>query len=165
MSVSPFTGTSHATLTGTTSVAVNNGVATFVNLSVNQVGTWILTGKDTQHNLTANSTRFVISAATKLAITSPTLATVSFPGTTLGGLTVAVETSGSAIDTLDDTTTVTLALATAPSGSSLTGTLMVKVTNGVATFNDFVFSDPGIYTLKATAAGLASATSLSFVME
>ena len=61
------------------------------------------------------------------------------------------------------TTAVTLALSTNPSGATLSGTTTVAAVNGIAIFGDLTLDKAGAgYTLTATAAPLASATSTPF---
>ena len=59
--------------------------------------------------------------------------------------------------------TVTLAIATNPAGGRLTGTLSASTVHGVATFSNLKIDRAGSgYTLRATASGLAAATSAAF---
>jgi hypothetical protein len=54
----------------------------------------------------------------------------------------------------DNTDTITLSIGTNPSGGTLSGTLTISVTNGVATFGDLSIDLPGTgYTLRAAAGG------------
>jgi hypothetical protein len=63
----------------------------------------------------------------------------------------------------DNADTVTLALGTNPGGGTLSGALIVTVTNGVATFADLSIDQAGDgYTLNATVAGLTAADSAAF---
>ncbi len=61
---------------------------------------------------------------------------------------------------------VTIAIANDGSlfkNARLSGTLVVNVVNGVATFSDLSIDEPGMgYTLHATASGLTAATSNPF---
>jgi hypothetical protein len=64
---------------------------------------------------------------------------------------------------VSETRAVTLALQGGTSGASMVGTLTVAMVGGVAVFPDLAVSQPGIgYTLAATCAGLAPATSAAF---
>ncbi|GMU20327.1 MAG: hypothetical protein AMXMBFR13_04240 [Phycisphaerae bacterium] len=68
-------------------------------------------------------------------------------------------------DTLVQTSGMTVAvqLGSSPPGATLSGTLVVPVVDGVATFSDLVISQPGSgYTLVATTEGLASGVSEAF---
>jgi len=60
------------------------------------------------------------------------------------------------------TNAIAVALDHGPQAAALSGTLRVEAVNGVATFSDLGLNTPGSYTLKATAAGLTSATTATF---
>jgi hypothetical protein len=56
--------------------------------------------------------------------------------------------------TTDNTDTITLSIGSNPSGGTLSGTLTLTVTNGVATFSDLSIDLAGLgYTLHATIGG------------
>ena len=59
---------------------------------------------------------------------------------------------------------ITVALTT-PGGATLTGTLTVNATSGVANFSGLTVDTVGTYTLTATASGLTSAVSTSFTVS
>ncbi|HUY31916.1 MAG TPA: hypothetical protein VMV69_03985 [Pirellulales bacterium] len=64
--------------------------------------------------------------------------------------------------------TVTLAIASGPTGATLGGTLRATVSSGVATFNGLSLTTAGQYTLSATdttTAAIAAATSTTFVIS
>src|SRR5205823_1952943 len=64
------------------------------------------------------------------------------------------------------TNAVTLSLGSNPGGAMLSGTLTVNAVNGIAIFdNVFISRAAAGYTLVATAEGLASATSVLFVVQ
>ncbi|HEX4124621.1 MAG TPA: choice-of-anchor Q domain-containing protein [Tepidisphaeraceae bacterium] len=92
------------------------------------------------------------------------LAFVPEPHDTLTGdtetITVDIENSGGTLTT-GDTSTVTLAIGTAPTGGTLSGTLTEQASAGVATFT-VSFSTAGMYTLTASDGTLTPATSSSF---
>lgn len=59
--------------------------------------------------------------------------------------------------------TITIALGTNPTGTTLSGTLTRSAVNGVATFSDLSLTKVGSgYTLNASASGVTGATSASF---
>lgn len=71
-------------------------------------------------------------------------------------------TTGGAVAT-GYTGDVTVALGTNPTGATLSGTLTVSATAGVATFSDLTLNHSGKnFTLSATASGLRSVTSAAF---
>jgi uncharacterized repeat protein (TIGR03803 family) len=57
--------------------------------------------------------------------------------------------------------TVTLSVASGPTGAALDGTMSVTARNGIATFKNIWFSDSGTYTLQASCGVLTAATSNS----
>ncbi len=82
-------------------------------------------------------------------------------GTTLAAVKVDVETgTGSLLSS--DTSTVTLAIATGPTGGTITGATTAAAIGGVATFSNLSFSTAGTYTLTATDSAATSVTSASF---
>ena len=65
--------------------------------------------------------------------------------------------------TSDDSDTVTLTIGSNPTGGTLSGTLTVTVSGGIATFNDLSIDLAGDgYTLHATTTGLTEADSVAF---
>jgi hypothetical protein len=88
-------------------------------------------------------------------------------GTTAGVLatiTVDVDTLGGTPST-NDTSAVTLAIASGPAGATLAGTTTVAAVGGVATFPGLSIAVPGAYTLTATdETDNASATSSTFTI-
>jgi hypothetical protein len=79
---------------------------------------------------------------------------------------IVVDINGA--DGMLDTTSsadVTLAIASGPAGRKLTGTTTVAASAGVATFDNVAATVDGTYTLTATSAGEASATSDPFTVS
>jgi uncharacterized repeat protein (TIGR01451 family) len=75
---------------------------------------------------------------------------------------VVVDVVGDQI-TDDNTTQITIAIGSNPSGGTLSGTLNATAVKGFASFDDLRVSQVGTgYTLVATASGLTSATSSTF---
>ena len=65
--------------------------------------------------------------------------------------------------TSDDSDIVTLTSGANPSGGTLSGTLTVTVSGGIATFSDLSIDLAGDgYTLHATTTGLTDADSIAF---
>ena len=78
------------------------------------------------------------------------------------GLTVTVEDRSGAVDA-SFSGTVTLTLATNPSGATLGGTLSVPVRSGVAAFTGLTLDNVGTgYTLQVSSSGLTSLTTSAF---
>src|SRR5262249_54244184 len=78
-------------------------------------------------------------------------------------VTVAVVDQFGNVVTNDSSDTVALTLGTNPGGGTLSGTLIVTVSNGIATFNDLSIDKAGSgYTLNALTIGLSNASSATF---
>jgi hypothetical protein len=154
-----------ATLSGTTSVNAVNGVATFSNLSINNVGTGY-----TLIALSSGLANSPPSVAFNIALTNH-LVFVTQPG---GGATgaiwtqqpvVAVENASNAI--VSDGSTVYLSISTNPAGGTLscTGGLSEVAVNGYAYFSgcSINLGSATAYTLTVTSsAGWTAATSSAF---
>src|SRR5437867_4275473 len=158
------TGTSGATLTGTTTVAAANGVATFYALTLDKSSTGYTLTATASGLSAATSARFDINPgpATHLVFTvQPANPTAGAKIGRAAGR-AAQEASGNTVPTFNDD--VTLALGgTNPSGGTLTGTTSVAADNGVAIFYALSLDKSGTaYTLTATASGLSAATSAPF---
>src|SRR5207245_955749 len=148
---------------GTTTVAAVNGVATFVDLSLNKTGTgYWLTATATGLN-TATSSVFDIKAgvATQLGFGTQ-------PSTTVANRLITPAVKVRALDALGNlvpsfTGSVTVALGANPGGATLSGTTPVAAVGGVATFVDLSLNKTGTgYTLTASASGFTPVTSTPF---
>jgi len=146
-----------ATLGGTVMATVSHGVATFTNLTVNQLGLYSLSLSGTGLAGTETNTFTVTGAkATQLAVTVPPPSTVTV-GT---GFEVDV-TAEDAHGNLDPnfTGSVTIALANNPGGASLGGTRTAHASGGVATFTGLTLNQlANSYTLRVSSTGLTAAT-------
>ncbi len=159
-------GPTGATLSGTKTENAVNGIATFSSLSLTVAGKYTLTASDSADGLsgfTSNSFTITAAAASKLVYAQQ-------PGTTTAGSAISPAVSldvedkyGNIVTT--DTSTVTIAPASEPSGGVLTGTTSAAAKSGVATLNNLILDTSGSYTLKATDGSLTSATSSSFTVN
>ncbi len=149
-------------LSGTTTVTAAAGVAIFSGLSIDKVGTGY-TLRATASGLTqATSAAFDIvpASADHLVFTTQ-------PTTTTAGMTMAT-VRVTARDAQGNTATnfagtVTVAIGTNPGGGSLSGTLSVSATAGVAEFTTLSINRSGNgYTLTANASGVALIASSAF---
>ncbi len=150
------------TLSGTTTVAAVNGVATFNTLSINQAGTgYTLTASsDSLTSATSNAFNITAGAANHLAFSQQ-------PSNTVAGAAINPAVTVRILDAFNNltasTAAVTLAIGTNPGGGTLSGTTTVTAVSGVATFNDLSIDHTGIgYTLTASSDSLTSATSNAF---
>ncbi len=165
VTVALASNTQGATLAGTTTVNAVNGIATFSNLSIQQVSTgYTLTAS--AGPLTGATSRpfdIMVPPPTQLAFTvSPGNVTAGAPITP--SLQVSIKDATGAIVTTA-TNTVSLTLGGTVSGATLAGTTTVSAVNGVATFSDLVIQKAGTgYTLAAAASSLRSASSPPFAV-
>ena len=159
------TNPSGGTLSGTTSVAAISGVATFPNLSINKSGAGY-TFRATSEGLTSSPSATIAvtpAAATQLAFTVQ-------PSNTGAGATIAPAVQVTARDAFGNLATsyagvVSLAIATNPSGGTLSGATSQSVTAGVAGFGGLSINKAGIgYTLAAISGPLTAATSTGFTI-
>jgi hypothetical protein len=151
------------TLGGTLTVAAVGGTATFNPLSIDKAGLgYTLTGADGGLSI-ATSSAFNISAgaATQLAFGVQ-------PSNTTAGATIAPAVTVKMEDSLgnvvsNDTSTITVAIGTNPTGGTLSGPTTLAAAGGVATFSALSINTSGVgYTLTATDGGFAIATSSAF---
>jgi len=149
------------TLSGTTSVGAVNGVATFADLSIDQVGTG--------YTLRASSGALTSIVSTAFSVTTIDVGVLVFtvqPVTTAAGTAITVEVTVQ--DGLGNTVTgftgdVTIAIGTNPTGGTLSGNNTAAAVAGVATFSDLRIDKTGIgYSLTATSPGLVAAASTGF---
>src|SRR5204863_67770 len=152
-----------STLSGTTTVAAVNGVAAFVDLSLNKTGTgYWLTATATGLN-TATSSVFDITAGVATQLVFGTQ-----PSTTVANHLITPAVKVRALDALGNlvpsfTGSVTVALGDNPGGATRSATELVAAVNGVATFVDLSLNKTGtVYTLTASVSGFTSATSTAF---
>ncbi|MGD1277402.1 MAG: hypothetical protein ABR964_09280 [Tepidisphaeraceae bacterium] len=148
-------------LSGTTTVAAVNGVATFSNVDITTAGNYTLTASDGSL-ISATSSSFAIShlAASQLSIavqqaTAPEFGMVS-PYVSLA----VADPYGNPVT--DDASSITASIVSGPAGARILGTSTVPVINGYATFNNLILSLPGDYSLLFTDGDLITATSGTF---
>jgi hypothetical protein len=156
----------NAKLSGIMKVNAVAGVATFSNLRINRTGTGYTLAASATGLTSATSTNFDITpgAATQLVFMDA-LGNAEMDSTITPAIRVAAvdEFGNTATDFTGD---VVVAIGTDASGAgdaTLSGTLTVAAVSGVATFENLSIDRTGNgYTLVASTAGLAGATSASF---
>ncbi len=138
------------------------GTATFTNLAITGlVGTRTLSfAAAGLTGATSGTINITAGAATQLVFsTEPPASVTSQVG--FGAVATAKDGGGNTVTTF--TGSVTVAIGTNPAGGTLSGTLAVTASSGVATFAGLSIDNVGNgYTLVATSAGLTSATSTAF---
>jgi len=140
-----------ATLGGTLTVSVVNGLATFSTLTLSKAGTGYSLKASSSPALTTVTTGLfnATAPATKLVVTSepPSSVAINAPFS----MTVSIENaSGGVVTSYNGLVTVSIV------GDPFGGTVTVQAVNGVATFS-LDLSRTGSNTLQATASGLTSA--------
>ncbi|MGD0387444.1 MAG: hypothetical protein ABSC42_00700 [Tepidisphaeraceae bacterium] len=149
-------------LSGTVTVAASSGIATFSNVKLDTAGNYTLTASD--GSLTsATSNSFTVSAAAAAKVVY---------GVQPSNVTAGVANSPSIVVDVEDqfgnivttnSSNVTLAVASGP--GSLSGTVTVAASSGIATFSNIILDTAGNYTLTASDGSLTSATSNSFTVS
>jgi hypothetical protein len=170
--ISGYLGTVHFTSTDGGAVLPANytftsgdkGVHAFTGVKLVLAGNQTVTAVDTATGSIVGNAAISVSpaAATHLVF-------VQQPVNTALGITINPAVSVKILDaynnlvTSDNTDQVTIALASNPSGGTLSGTTKVTASSGVATFNNLSINLAGAgYTLSASSGSLTSATSASF---
>jgi hypothetical protein len=143
------------TLSGNLTQIVSGGVATFSDVSIDRAGAG--------YTLLANGASLAAATSNGFAINPAAADHLIFlqqPTGTAGGQMITPAVMVEVVDqfgnvlTNDNTDTVTLTIGNNPSGGTLTGTLTMTVTNGIATFSDLSIDVAGSgYTLHATIGG------------
>jgi streptogramin lyase len=146
-----------ATLGGTLTATASNGVATFSGLTMTTAAsgyTLSVSGGGLGEGVT-NTITVTPAAATQLVITTQPPATVKVNSNF--GLQASIEDQhGNVVTTASNS--VSVAFANNPTGATLSGTLSVAASAGVATFSGLKINKTGSgYTLKVTSSGLSSA--------
>ena len=161
-SVTAFIAIGTGTLTGTTSVSLINGVATFTNLAVVGSGTFIL-GFSSSGMEDGTTQPFSVAALppTQLALLAqPTGATTNTIFTTQPVVEIR-DVSG--LRVLNASAPVTVSVAPSSTGTgTLSGTTTVNAVNGVVRFTDLKISTTGNFTLLFTSSGLTTTSSNGF---
>jgi alpha-tubulin suppressor-like RCC1 family protein len=150
------------TLSGTSTVAAVNGVATFPGITISVSSNYTLSA--TSPNLaSATSVQFAVvtGPAAKLDFTVQPVTTLA--NLTIPAVTVAVQdAAGNTVVTANST--IAMVIGSNPGGGSLSGNLMVPALNGLAVFSTLSITKPGAgYTLRATTgSSITPATSNGF---
>jgi hypothetical protein len=142
------------TLSGTLSRTVSGGVATFNNLSIDKTGapyTLVASGASLS---AVTSSGFAVTPAGADHLLFLQQPTDTAAGQTISTVIVEIVDAFGNVLTNDNSDTITLSIGTNPSGGTLSGTVTMTVTSGVATFTDLSIDLAGMgYTLHATVGG------------
>lgn len=159
------TNPSGGVLSGTTTVSATAGVASFSDLSIAKSGTG--------YTLTASATGLVGATSVTFNIVAGAATQLTFtvqPSTVSAGASIAPAVEVSALDVLGNLATtfsgnVTMAIGTNPSAGTLSGTMTVSASAGIASFSSLKIDKAGTgYTLVASSGGLTDATSGGFAV-
>ncbi len=151
----------NANLHGTLTETVVNGVATFSDLSIDQVEAGLVLTATATGLTSATSNTFDSTAAIPASLQIAQGLTDTTAGTTLAVVKVQI------LDSLGNPSSaalnVSLALLGAPNGAKLFGTTTVKAVGGVATFSDLSITQAGTdFELQASGAALGTTDSNTF---
>jgi hypothetical protein len=169
-----YTGTIHFTSTDTGAtlpadypfVAGDNGMQSFTG------GVTLVTAGNRTVTATDTATSTITGSSATVTVTPAAadhLLFLQMPTDTAAGQTITPPVTVEVVDqfgnlvTSDNTDTITLSIGTNPSGGTLSGTLTVTVSGGIATFSDLSIDLAGDgYTLHATATALTATDSGAF---
>ncbi|HTH63852.1 MAG TPA: hypothetical protein VL563_04150 [Gemmatimonadales bacterium] len=154
------------TLSGTTPISAVAGIATFTDLSIDQLGTGytLVATSSGLTGATSGTFNIVAGGATQLTFSVQ-------PVQTTAGASITPAVKVTALDVLGNVATsftgnVTMAIGVNPGGGTLSGTKTVPAVAGVATFSTLSIDKAGVgYTLAASANGVSGATSTAFTIK
>ncbi|WP_324987892.1 S8 family serine peptidase [Hyalangium sp.] len=148
------------TLSGTTTVAAVNGVATFGDLSIARAGTGYTLTASAGSLTSATSAAFDVAAGNSTRLVFRMVPSSTTAGSTLATTTVELQDANG--NRVNSSLSITLSLQGGQSGT-LGGTTTVAASGGLATFSNLSIARAGMgYQLVAHAAGVTDATSTAF---
>ena len=139
------------------------GIATFAGCKIDKPGTgYTLTATSAGlTSATSNAFDVAVGPATKVVYTQQPTAVVA--GSVISPAVVVTVQDAVGNTVTSSSATVAVAFGTNPGAGTLSGTVSLAATNGVATFSDLSINKTGTgYTLVASSTGLTSATSSAF---
>jgi hypothetical protein len=163
VSVAIGTNPNSGTLSGTTTQAASSGIATFGDLSINKAGMGYTLGASDGSLGVATSSSFTIKPAA-----ADHLAFGVQPSNSTAGVAISPAVTVKVLDRFGnlatgDTSSLTMAIGTNPSGGTLSGTQTMSAVGGVATFSTLSIDKAGTgYTLTASDGSLTGAVSNPF---
>lgn len=152
LSASAGTG---VTLLGNLQATAAHGIATFDNITLPAEGTGVILKAESQFTVAGSSASLTSAPALRFEPLPPEI----LNGTAVTpGIQVALHSASGAVVTAFEGP-VSLALASGTANGTLSGTTTVSAVAGIATFSDLIISQLGSYTIRATTAAYAGATS------
>jgi hypothetical protein len=163
LSLSTNPGGATAQLGGTISVNAVGGVATFSGVTLNRVASgYTIQASGGGLSVTTGPITVTPGAVSQLVVLNPPPASVA-AGTGFGLTIQAEDNAGNPSTTFNGT--VTLALASSPSGAALGGTVQATAVSGIATFSGLTLNIASSgYTLRATSNSLTPATTTAITI-
>lgn len=138
-----------------------NGIATFSNLALNVAGSYTLAATDGSLISATSPTLTVSAAAASKLVFQQTISAGTVDRVLSPAVTVAVEDQfGNVVS--GNNSTVTISVASGPSGFTSSSTTAVNAANGIAVFNNLVLPTAGTYVLSASDGTLTRGSSNSF---
>jgi hypothetical protein len=168
VSMAITTNPSAGTLSGTTTLAASAGVATFADLSIDNIGTGYQLGASASGLVPDTSAAFdiVASAAHHLVFTTQPVTTTAGAAITPSIAVSARDAGGQPVTSFTGNVTLAITNGTGAPGGVLAGTVTVAAVNGTATFPGLhIDQSASGYTLTGTATGLQSAISAPFTIS
>jgi hypothetical protein len=151
------------TLSGTVSMTVVDGVATFTDLSIDKAGSGYTLVATSSGSTGAASSGFTITPAAADHLVFLRQPTDTGAGQPISPVIVEIVDQFGNVIADDNTDIVTIAIGNNAGGSTLSGTLTLTVSNGLAEFDDLSIDLTGdSYTLHALTDGLSPADSQPF---
>ena len=153
-------------LGGTTTVAAVNGIATFANITISQLGAGLTLTASSGTLTAATSSTITVTAgaASALAVTvAPSNATAGSAITPAIQVTIR-DAGGNTVTSSTANVTLAITPGSGTAGAILSGTATQAAVNGVATFTGLSIDKSGTYTLTATSAGLTNAVTAGFTI-
>jgi hypothetical protein len=154
------------TLSGNKTLAATNGVATFSDLSINNIGvgyTLAASAADLT-GITSDPFDIIASAASKLAFSIQPSTAIA--GATMATITVSArDAANQPVAGFKGGVTLRITAGSGAAGAALSGDTTIVAAGGIATFSNLsIDSSAGNYTLTAIAGGLTSAVSATFAV-
>ncbi|MDP7319016.1 MAG: DUF2341 domain-containing protein [Bacteriovoracaceae bacterium] len=155
-----------ATLSGTTTIAAINGIATFNDISINKAGAGFTLQASSPGLTNASSSQFDITAAppTQLSIKTQPLGNITKDTIFSPPLEIEIhDANGNLVSNATNTIVIDFQNDPSSGAATLSGTTSIAAINGVATFNDIEIDTLGDnYSFTFTSSGLASISSNNF---
>ena len=164
LTITSGTGNPSGVLTCTANPkAAAAGIATFAGCKINLAASgYTLTGSATGLSAaTSNAFNVMAGSASEVVYTQQPTAVIAGSAITPAVVATVEDAGGNPITS--SSAMVTIAITTNPGGGTLSGTLSINATNGVATFANLSIDRSAVgYKLTASSAGLTSALSAAF---